>query len=480
MNFSQQDVAVESVLVSAESDGPPQLDEFADNILKQVETVALEIADVAGGVEATARFIKVQEGLFGDLITLAREMANAIEAIDHICAETNRTAQTAAGSMAESHNTVSAALTAIGELTDSVNDINHRLDSLETSLTGVEGLSKDIEDIASQTNLLALNATIEAARAGELGKGFAVVAGEVKTLANQTAQATGSIDDAVGGLSESVSTLKNASSRTVDIAGGVNDGIGVINGAVDGFGESITVVEGKVGEITGAATDCRSRCDEFVGRIEDMVEGLSQTSKDMAHADERIGSLLDNSEQMIGYIAESGRTTHDTPFILEIKKAVAEVSALFEAAVDNGDITMADLFSEDYRPIAGSDPEQFMTPYIPLTDRLLPPVQERMAVFHEKVVFCAAVDRNAFLPTHNAKFSKPQGSDPVWNNANCRNRRKFDDRTGLRAAKNTDTFLLQTYRRDMGGGKFVMMKDLSAPIMVRGRHWGGLRFAYSI
>ena len=95
-----------------------------------------------------------------------------------------------------------------------------------------------------------------------------------------------------------------------------------------------------------------------------------------------------------------------------------------------------------------------------------------------RMVFCAAVDRNGYLPTHNHKYSHPQGPDPVWNSANCRNRRIFNDRTGLSAGRSTRPFLLQTYRRDMGGGHFVLMKDVSAPIMVHGRHWGGLRIGF--
>lgn len=118
------------------------------------------------------------------------------------------------------------------------------------------------------------------------------------------------------------------------------------------------------------------------------------------------------------------------------------------------------------------------TRFVAFTDRVLPAWQETMAQYSSKVIFCAAVDRNGFLPTHNHKFSRPQGKDPVWNAANCRNRRMFNDRTGLAAGRNTRRFLLQTYRRDMGGGRFVLMKDLSAPIVVNGRHWGGLRFAY--
>jgi methyl-accepting chemotaxis protein len=121
-----------------------------------------------------------------------------------------------------------------------------------------------------------------------------------------------------------------------------------------------------------------------------------------------------------------------------------------------------------------------MTRFVGLTDRLLPAIQEPILALDDRIVFCAAVDENGFLPTHNLKFSKPQGADPIWNAANSRNRRLFNDRVGLAAGRSTKPFLIQTYRRDMGNGIFVLMKDISAPIYINGTHWGGLRIAYRI
>ena len=95
-----------------------------------------------------------------------------------------------------------------------------------------------------------------------------------------------------------------------------------------------------------------------------------------------------------------------------------------------------------------------------------------------RIVFCVAWAKGGYLPTHNPNYRLPQGKDPVWNNANCRNRRLFNDRAVKKVAANTKPFLLQTYRRDMGGGNFVLMKDLSSPIFIRGRHWGAFRMGF--
>lgn len=84
------------------------------------------------------------------------------------------------------------------------------------------------------------------------------------------------------------------------------------------------------------------------------------------------------------------------------------------------------------------------------------------------------------LRSHNRKYCQPQRpGDTVWNTANSRYRRIFNDRTGLASARNQRPFLLQTYRRDMGGGRFVVLKEATAPIIVAGRHWGGLRLAFN-
>ena len=139
------------------------------------------------------------------------------------------------------------------------------------------------------------------------------------------------------------------------------------------------------------------------------------------------------------------------------------------------------VFDEDYQEVAGSDPVQHLTRFTAYTDRVLPDIQEPASEAEDGVIFVAAVDRNGYLPTHNLKYCHPQKpDDPVWNAANCRNHRIFSDRTGLAAGRNTDPYLVQSYLRDMGGGKFVLVKDLSVPIFLRGKHWGGVRVGYSL
>ena len=453
---------------------------FADAILKRVEELSMELADVAGDVEAIARHFQAQTDMVDQMRAKAQELIDAFNRIDSAGGDTSRAAQEAGSVMNDSRQRVTDAVSRIGALVSSVTNIEQSLGVLESSLSGVARITQDIEAVSKQTNLLALNATIEAARAGEAGKGFAVVAGEVKSLANHTGKATGAIDEAVAELTSNVTGLMSSSHQAIDMAEDVNNGVGQINSAVDGIGQSIGTMEQQISEIVSASSASRDQCNAFIGDMERLVSSFKETGDNLKNAEKRVGSLLDRGEGMIGQINESGLETSDSQFIRAVQASANEISRLFEDALARGDISEEALFSEDYQPIAGTNPVQLMAPFVKLTDRLLPPVQEPMLAVSDKVVFCAAVDRNGYLPTHNNKFSQPQGADPVWNNANCRNRRLFNDRTGLRAGQNTQPFFLQTYRRDMGGGKFVLMKDLSAPITVRGRHWGGLRLGYSI
>jgi methyl-accepting chemotaxis protein len=192
-------------------------------------------------------------------------------------------------------------------------------------------------------------------------------------------------------------------------------------------------------------------------------------------ADERVAKLLDLSEGLIELIAASGVETSDAPLIRVVTDTAKEISDAFERAVERGDIRLEQLMDENYREIPGTDPKQYLTDYVAFTDKILPPIQDPIQKIDPRIVFCVAWAKGGYLPTHNPNYRLPQGPDPVWNNANCRNKRLFSDRAVKKVAANTTPFLLQTYRRDMGGGNFVLMKDLSSPIRVRGRHWGAFR-----
>ncbi|WP_173983232.1 Tar ligand binding domain-containing protein [Magnetospirillum sp. SS-4] len=168
----------------------------------------------------------------------------------------------------------------------------------------------------------------------------------------------------------------------------------------------------------------------------------------------------------------------DLPHIETARRVAARVAEAFEAAIRDNRITAAELFDTDYTPIPDTDPLQVLAKHARLTDQLLPSIIDPELAADPSVVLCCATDRNGYIATHNKAYSEPQRpGDPVWNAAHCRNRRIFDDRTGILAARNTQPYLAQTYARDMGGGTFVLLKEIDSPVTVAGRHWGAVRLA---
>lgn len=168
-------------------------------------------------------------------------------------------------------------------------------------------------------------------------------------------------------------------------------------------------------------------------------------------------------------------------FIDRAVSTAALVSKALEDLVAAGKLTRDSLFDNEYVPIEGTDPPQFRTRFLDALETILPPVQEALLASDRRMIFCAAVDRNGYLGVHNRIYSQPQRpGDAVWNSANSRNRRIFDDRAGLSAARNVRSYLIQNYPRDMGNGVIVVMREIDAPIRIFGKHWGGFRTAYKI
>ena len=209
-----------------------------------------------------------------------------------------------------------------------------------------------------------------------------------------------------------------------------------------------------------------------------MSTGMEKTAAQVQSARKRINGLISVGETIVQDAVVMGGAIADSALIRFAQKAARHVGDAFAEGIRSGRITQAELFSQRYTEIPGTDPPQVMASFTRFTDAVLPAIQEAALDLDPHIVFCAAVDRNGYLPTHNRRFSHPQSPDPVWNAANCRNRRIFNDRVGLRAGQSHAPFVLQIYRRDMGGGQYVLMKDLSAPIIVNGQHWGGLRIGY--
>jgi methyl-accepting chemotaxis protein len=450
------------------------------NVASEAGSLGIEIADVAGYIDELTGNLKGQVAHFGTVRGATEELTKANGAVAAAAEEVGQNSARVLREMDASRRQVDGAISDIAALVETTRSFASELSGLRAALDGIGNVAKGIDAIARQTNLLALNATIEAARAGEAGRGFAVVAGEVKALARQTADATSEIETTLKALADRAGRLIGQSEDSIQRAQSAEQGAASIGQVMASIGEHMSGVSSQIGQIGTAVGEIDQRSTRVTDSIKAMTTGVEASTRALDSTRERVDRLVAMGERLIAVTAASGIETVDTPFIKAAQETAAKLGAALEAAVRDGELSMSDLFDESYEPIPGTDPRQMRTRFVDVTDRRFPDIQEPMLNFDPRVVFCAAVDRNGYLPTHNAKFSKPQGKDVAWNTANCRNRRIFADRVGLAAGRNEQAFLVQTYRRDMGGGQYALMKDVSAPIAVGGRHWGGLRLAYKI
>ncbi|HEY8607676.1 MAG TPA: methyl-accepting chemotaxis protein [Noviherbaspirillum sp.] len=452
-----------------------------DPVLRRLEQMGDEVDHIMIGAAETSYFVDIiKKNVDQDLqatVDIVGQADDTARNTEGIAGNAGRAAEVAARVRSESvagRAEVDRGLRRISEARAEAQSASGAMAELQQNARRIHTVTEVINEIAARTNLLALNAAIEAARAGEHGRGFAVVAGEVRQLAQRTKTATDDIGLIVREINEKAERAAGGMSGLADKVSRAAQDVEGVHALLENIDRSASLSESETRSIADAArahVETTRGIAEAISRIRDRILA---TEAELPRVTKSAMILCERGETLVDALAHcSVATTHD-PIRLAAQQAAAEIGRLFEESIAAGGITEAALFDRTYRPIPNTNPQKHTTAFDAFTDRVLPAIQERVLERMPQITYAGAVDNNGYFPTHNRKYARPLTGDYDTDLVNNRTKRIFNDRTGKRCGANTRPFLLQTYKRDTG----EVMHDLSVPIHVNGRHWGGFRIGY--
>jgi methyl-accepting chemotaxis protein len=446
-------------------------------VARDCGSLSMECSDVTGYVQDVASkldaHLKMLDSLEEVTTRLLADQARVSDSTD----EARLLSEQAKAKLEAGREAIEGTIEGFKGLTDLVVQLGERMAGFAAAMNQVQTVSSTIEAIARKTNMLALNATIEAARAGDAGRSFAVVAAEVKKLAHDTRSATSQIALTIGELTREAgavtSEIKTGVERSraaqmgfgqiSDTVREVSEIVGMVDRQTEGIAHSTNMIQTSVDRVKAGLTD-------FAGDARDNGGSLLQAQKRLAHLE-----LLSNT--MLDTLANSGAEIDYTPFILKAQEVTRAIVAAIERAIDEGEVSLEDVFDRNYQEVKGTDPVQYDTRFCDAADKHVQPILDGTKRTDERIMGSAISDMNGYLPTHLSERSQPQGPDPVWNDEHCRNRRIMIDDVTRNALLSDRPATLATYRMELGD-KFIPVKNVFVPLFIKGRRWGNYELAY--
>lgn len=236
----------------------------------------------------------------------------AATAANELSGEMSRTSQNTIAASEHARSAAEAAKTGAAQVSTTVEmmqqlsqDTEHgaqRIASLSQRTRQISSIVGVIEEIAAGTNLLALNASIEAARAGEHGRGFAVVAGEVRRLAERTAQATRQVADLISGIedetNQATSVILTACQHTSESAAAVSQ----LNRTFEQIAELVIEVDSRmtsVAESSQREGDAAALLAETMHTVSQSADESRQGSETVVTAANDLSATAEQLDQLV-------------------------------------------------------------------------------------------------------------------------------------------------------------------------------------
>jgi methyl-accepting chemotaxis protein len=256
----------------------------AEETVSQSNTVASTAEEMSVNINAMASGAEQASVNANEVAGAAEQMSTNMNTIAAAVEEMSASISQIATNASEARKVALAA-------TEKSKDATGVMGKLGAAAKEIGQVTNVIKNIADKTNLLALNATIEAASAGEAGKGFAVVAGEIKELANQSAQSADDIARRIEGIQQGTGDAVNVINDVSEIIVKINHSVEAIAGHVEQQTKASNEIASNVAQANTGSKRVASAIGEVAKGANDVSRNAGEAAKGAVNVSQNISSV---------------------------------------------------------------------------------------------------------------------------------------------------------------------------------------------